>query len=112
MISSVTHHSRECPVTDKNLTIINEPKKLKTAQGGHIPILKSVTRLLQGNKEYLIDCFIDMSEEQKISDELKKRVDELERFNKLSVDRELKMIELKRRNKELEDEVRRLVGKP
>ena len=44
---------------------------------------------------------------KKSSDKLESKIEELERFNKLAVDRELKMIGLKRRIKELESKNRR-----
>ena len=48
----------------------------------------------------------NMEEELKKSrDNLQSKVDELERFNKVVVDRELKMIELKKKIKELEEKL-------
>ncbi|MBE3136903.1 MAG: PAS domain S-box protein [Thermoplasmata archaeon] len=45
----------------------------------------------------------DIVKRKKAEKELKEKIDELERFKKLTVDRELKMIELKKRIKELEE---------
>jgi PAS domain S-box-containing protein len=45
---------------------------------------------------------IDMTENQKVEEELKQKNNELKKFNKLFIDRELKMIELKEKNKNLE----------
>ena len=42
---------------------------------------------------------------QKSHEELQKKVNEMERFHKMAVDRELRMIELKKRIKELEGKV-------
>jgi len=44
----------------------------------------------------------DITERKKMEEELQKKMHDLERFNKLAVGRELKMIELKKRIKELE----------
>lgn len=50
-----------------------------------------------------ISIYEDVTEQRKAEEELQKRNRELERFNKLAVGRELKMIELKRRVSELEN---------
>jgi hypothetical protein len=42
---------------------------------------------------------------------LKKKIDELERFKTITVDREIKMIELKKDNKTLEDKIKKLEDK-
>ena len=49
----------------------------------------------------------DITERKKVDNKLKVKVDELKRFNKLAVGRELRMIELKKRVKELENELSR-----
>ncbi len=48
-----------------------------------------------------VNC-TDVTEQRKVEDELRKRNEELEKLNKLSVGRELRMIELKKRIEELE----------
>lgn len=48
----------------------------------------------------------DVSKRKKMEEEIEKRTEELEKFSKLAVGRELKMIELKERIKELEREVK------
>jgi len=60
----------------------------------------------------LLGVFWDITDKKKAEEEIKKardelqsKVEELERFNKLSVGRELKMIELKNRIKELEEKL-------
>ncbi|RJP60363.1 MAG: PAS domain S-box protein [Deltaproteobacteria bacterium] len=45
----------------------------------------------------------DITERKRLEDEIKTRLEEMERWHKLTVGRELKMVELKKRLKELED---------
>jgi len=54
-------------------------------------------------KNPYFDCMImDITERKRVEDELKKKMRALERFQKVAVDRELKMVELKEKLKELE----------
>ena len=50
----------------------------------------------------------DITERKKLEEELKERLEELEKFYKVTVHRELRMIELKKRIKELEEELKLL----
>jgi len=55
-----------------------------------------------GLKDKSIEIQKELTMRKKAEEELRKRVEELERFSKLTVGRELKMIELKKKIKELE----------
>ena len=56
----------------------------------------------QGNIIGIIGFTIDITERRKDEEELKSKVEELEKINELSVGRELRMVELKKRIEELE----------
>lgn len=50
----------ECPITDLHKDIRNVERALINAQGGKIPILKTVAKAEVNGKEYLIESFIDI----------------------------------------------------
>ncbi|MBU1726861.1 MAG: PAS domain S-box protein, partial [Candidatus Omnitrophica bacterium] len=56
-------------------------------------------------KELLQATVRDISEQKKMEEDIHRKIADLERFNKLAVGRELKMVELKDRVKELEDKL-------
>jgi len=61
----------------------------------------------ENEKNPYFDCTImDITDRKRAEDELKKRMRELEIFQKVAVGRELKMVELKKRIKELETRLR------
>jgi PAS domain S-box-containing protein len=72
-----------------------------------VPVLISAAIVSFGNKKYLQGVFRDMSEIKKIQEQLEKikfdkiKAEEAEKFNKLAINRELKMIELKKQIREL-----------
>jgi PAS domain S-box-containing protein len=57
-------------------------------------------------KKYLVESFRDITESKSLQDELKKKMQDLERFSKFSVNRELKMEELEEKVKELEEKIK------
>ncbi|MFZ2054453.1 MAG: PAS domain S-box protein [Candidatus Aminicenantales bacterium] len=63
----------------------------------------SSSEITLGGIKCLLGSFRDITERKKIQDELKEKMQDLERFSKFAVDRELKMEELEKKIKELEE---------
>lgn len=59
--------------------------------------------IILSGKKYLMESFRNITDSKKIQDELKEKMQDLERFSKFAVDRELKMEELEKKVKELEE---------
>lgn len=71
-------------------------------EGGR-PILVTTIPFQNEEGEWLVaEINIDIAERKRMEKELESRVRDLEKFHKVAVDRELRMIELKQRIKELE----------
>jgi len=64
-------------------------------QGNKIPIELSASPLTLGGKIFAIGSIRDLREKKESEQKINEKIKELERFNRLMVDRELKMIELK-----------------
>jgi len=75
------------------------PAGKKTYQNGWL-----VPMVENGLFNGMICTVLDVTQSKHNSDEMKKKVHDLELFQKISVDRELKMVELKKRIKSLEKE--------
>ncbi|HRY86082.1 MAG TPA: PAS domain S-box protein, partial [Candidatus Omnitrophota bacterium] len=65
-------------------------------------VSKSVVRGSKGEPLYFVAQIEDISDRKAAEKKLEEQVKELEKFNKIAVDRELKMIELKEKIKTLE----------
>lgn len=59
----------------------------------------------QGNIERFIHIIRDMTDSKKIEENLQNKIDELERFNRVAIGRELKMVELKQKIRQLEGQL-------
>ena len=82
----------EIIIGEINATVIKEDGKIV----GELVMIRDITE----RKKY-------EEELKKLNEELKAKVDELEKFQKVAVGRELKMIELKKKIKELEEKLRK-----
>ena len=74
----------------------NVPVKVVEEHGGRIYETLKFPIQIQEMCTYLAGFTIDITDQKKSEKELKQKIDELERFNDLSVGRELKMIDLKK----------------
>ena len=86
-----------------------EKEKYKTFEarqqkkdGGIIDVEVTVGRLIYGDNKLIIGLIRDITERKRVDEEIRKRNVELEKANKLMVGREMKMIELKKKLKQLE----------
>jgi PAS domain S-box-containing protein len=81
----------------------------KRYKGGDFPATVLLTRIEKSGKKFLQATVRDITEQKKSEEKIKKarneladKVTELEKFNKIAIGRELKMVELKKRIGELE----------
>ena len=61
----------DCPITDHGETIDHSERVLLTAKGLEVPVLKTVLPVMFGEKEYLLESFVDISDRKKAEEELK-----------------------------------------
>ncbi|MCX6699081.1 MAG: PAS domain S-box protein [Methanomicrobiales archaeon] len=60
----------QCPITDHGHKFDSIERLLLRNDGTGIPVLKSLARITLGNREVLVESFIDLSEQKKIEREL------------------------------------------
>src|SRR4030042_1425022 len=66
----------------------------------------STSPITLAGKKYLMGNFTDITASKKIKDELEEKMQDLERFSRFAVDRELKMEELEKKIKGLEEKLK------
>jgi PAS domain S-box-containing protein len=68
----------KCPISDLGQTVDASERILLTADGGELPILKSVVQTQLGGHDCLVESFIDITDRKTAEEALKKAHDELE----------------------------------
>ncbi|MCE7747711.1 MAG: PAS domain-containing protein [Candidatus Heimdallarchaeota archaeon] len=91
----------KCPVTDLGQTIDRSEHELIDINGKIIPVLMTAIPITLNNRQRIIGSFVDISKQKEEEKGLKENLDELERYKNVTVDRELRMVELKREINEL-----------
>lgn len=103
------------PTVEKKGCLTNFEFRMKKKNGEIFPTEHSIFPLKdeKGNRIGWVSVVKDITERKrneenlkKLNEELRKKVEELEKFKKFSVGRELKMVELKKRIKELEEKLK------
>jgi len=71
----------QCPITDLGQDVDNSERFFLRADGTRVPCLKTVVPLVLKGKKYLLDCFVDISEQKRAEEALAEKADELARSN-------------------------------
>jgi two-component system, sensor histidine kinase and response regulator len=77
----------QCPVSDLKQCVDNSERKLLKADGTTMPILKTVTRILLNDREYLLESFIDIAE----LSNARREIEEMNRVMTTALELEKKM---------------------
>lgn len=67
----------ECPVLDNGQTIDKSERTLLDIDGREIPILKNVTKLTLGDREYLVETFVDIIERKQAEEIIETLIESL-----------------------------------
>jgi len=60
-----------CPITDLGQLIDNAERVLLTADGRRVPVLKTVAQVMFGEKRYLIENILDLTEHKRVEEALR-----------------------------------------
>jgi PAS domain-containing protein len=71
--------------------------------GTEFPLELSLSSVMIQNQWHAVGIARDISERKRTEENLKEKIDKLERYKKVTVDREMKMMDLKKRITELEE---------
>jgi PAS domain S-box-containing protein len=61
---------RQCPITDLGQTVDNSERVILNAGGKEIPVIKTVTSVMLGGEEFLLESFVDITERKEIEKKL------------------------------------------
>ena len=68
----------ECPVTDLGQRVQNVERVLLTADGSRMPVLKTVVTIVIQGRKCVLDCFVDLSSQKKMEEELRSAKEQAE----------------------------------
>lgn len=60
----------KCPITDLHQTVDHSERVLLTTTGARRPVIKSVTTVMLGGKEHLLESFVDITERKRMEEQL------------------------------------------
>ncbi len=70
-----------CPILDLGLCADNTERELLTVQGKSLPIIKSAVSITLGDREYLLESFVNITERKRTEEALRQYIHELEISN-------------------------------
>jgi len=81
-------HAREggCPVLDQHQTMDNREDVLVRRDGSTMPVLKTCVPIQYGGKSYLLESFVDLTEQKQMEDDLRKSMDAAASANRAKSD--------------------------
>ncbi len=62
----------DCPILDRGQGVENAERTLLAADGRRVPILKTVSRIDLGGREYLLESFVDLTERKALEADLRR----------------------------------------
>ena len=66
----------ECPLASLQDEIVNYKARIHRADGTETPIFQTVTPIRIADKRYLLDCFVDVSDQVRSAEELRRTLDQ------------------------------------
>ena len=84
-----------CPIIDHRQQVDNAERVLLSADGREISILKTVVPVMLNGRRLLLESFVDLTHQKQAENDLQQNLNELERFYRMAINREEKMIDLK-----------------
>ncbi len=71
-----TAEKGQCPITDLGQTVSNSERKLLTANGNTIPVIKTVSSVEIGGETQLIESFIDITDRKALEEKLRRALNQ------------------------------------
>ncbi len=77
-----------CPITDLGKRVDSAEREMVSADGTHIPILKTVTPITFSGRDYLLETFVDITErkrDQELREQLQEKLERAQRMESLGI---------------------------